>query len=98
VRQEVPNADVVVTNPTHYAVALRYDKEKEQAPRIVAMGVDNIALRIREIATENDVPLFEDPPLARRLYSDAELGEEIPLDMYEAVAKVVAFIYGLKKR
>ncbi len=96
--QEVPNADVVVTNPTHYAVALRYDKEKEQAPRIVAMGVDNIALRIREIATENDVPLFEDPPLARRLYSDAELGEEIPLDMYEAVAKVVAFIYGLKKR
>lgn len=96
--QEIPNADVVVTNPTHYAVALRYDKAKEQAPRIVAMGVDNIALRIRELANENDVPLYEDPPLARRLYADAELGEEIPLEMYEAVAKVVAFIYGIKKK
>lgn len=96
--QEVPQADVVVTNPTHYAVALRYDKAKEAAPRVIAMGVDLLALRIREIATENDIPLYEDPPLARKLYAEAEMGEEIPLDLYEAVAKVVAFIYGLKKR
>jgi flagellar biosynthetic protein FlhB len=96
--QEIPDADVVVTNPTHYAVALRYDKEKEQAPRIVAMGVDNVALRIREIAAENDVPLYEDPPLARQLFAEADLGEEIPLELYAAVAKVVAFIYSLKKK
>tara|TARA_R110000868_G_scaffold262401_2_gene521012 strand:- start:616 stop:1695 length:1080 start_codon:yes stop_codon:yes gene_type:complete len=96
--QEIPTADVVVTNPTHYAVAMRYDKAKEQAPRIVAMGVDNVALRIREIAKENDIPLYEDPPLARQLYAEAELNEEIPLELYEAVAKVVAFIYGLKKK
>lgn len=96
--QEIPEADVVVTNPTHYAVALRYDKDKEAAPRIIAMGVDNIALRIREIAAENDIPLYEDPPLARQLYADADLGEEIPLELYAAVAKVVAFIYGIKKK
>lgn len=96
--QEVPKADVVVTNPTHYAVALRYDKAKEQAPRVVAMGVDLVALRIRELAKENNVPLYEDPPLARKLYADVDLGEEIPLDLYEAVAKVVAFIYGIKNK
>lgn len=95
--QEIPTADVVVTNPTHYAVAMRYDKEKEQAPRIVAMGVDNVAMRIREIAKENDIPLYEDPPLARKLFAEAEINEEIPLDLYEAVAKVVAFIYALKR-
>lgn len=94
--QEIPQADVVVTNPTHYAVALRYDKEKEQAPRVIAMGVDLIALRIRELAGENNIPLYEDPPLARKLYAEAELGDEIPLELYEAVAKVVAFIYGIK--
>lgn len=94
--QELPTADVVVTNPTHYAVALRYDKAKEAAPRVVAKGVDNLALRIREIAKENEIPLYEDPPLARQLYAEAEIDEEIPLDLYEAVAKVVAFIYNLR--
>lgn len=96
--QELPTADVVVTNPTHYAVALRYDKAKEAAPRVIAKGVDNMALRIREIAKEKEIPLYEDPPLARRLYADAEIDEEIPLEMYEAVAKVVAFIYGLRNK
>lgn len=96
--QELPTADVVVTNPTHYAVALRYDKAKEAAPRVIAKGVDHLALRIREIAKNNDIPLYEDPPLARKLYAEAELEEEIPLELYEAVAKVVAFIYGLRKK
>lgn len=93
--KELPTADVVVTNPTHYAVALRYDKEKEAAPRVIAMGVDFLALKIREMAKSHDIPLYEDPPLARQLYAEAELNEEIPLELYEAVAKVVAYIYNL---
>lgn len=93
--KELPTADVVVTNPTHYAVALRYDKEKEAAPRVIAMGVDFLALKIRETAKEHDIPLYEDPPLARQLYAEAEVGEEIPLELFEAVAKVVAYIYSL---
>ena len=95
--QELPSADVVVTNPTHYAVALRYDKEKEAAPRVVAKGVDHLAMRIRGIAEENDIPFYEDPPLARQLYKEAQIDEEIPLELYETVAKVVAYIYSLKK-
>lgn len=93
--QELPTADVVVTNPTHYSVALRYDKEKEAAPRVIAMGVDFLALKIREAAKEHDIPLYEDPPLARQLYADAEIDEEIPMELYEAVAKVVAYIYSI---
>ena len=94
--QELPTADVVVTNPTHYAVALRYDKATEAAPRIIAKGVDHLAVRIREIAADNDIPLYEDPPLARQLYAETEINEEIPLELYEAVAKVIAFIYNVK--
>ncbi|MEC9291863.1 MAG: flagellar biosynthesis protein FlhB [Pseudomonadota bacterium] len=94
---DVPKASVVVTNPTHYAVALSYDEEVDAAPSVVAKGTDLIALRIREIAQENDIPLYEDPPLARQLHADVEIGETIPLELFEAVAKVVAYIFSLKK-
>jgi len=88
----VPAADVVVTNPTHYAVALRYDGSKT-APEVVAKGKDLIAAQIRRIAAENDVPLVADPPLARALHSSTEIGQVIPQELYAAVAKVLAFVY-----
>jgi flagellar biosynthetic protein FlhB len=92
----VPTADVVITNPTHFAVALTYDTAKMQAPVVVAKGQDFIALKIREIAEENSVPIVENPPLARALFSSAELDEEIPQAHYEAVAKVISYVYQLK--
>ncbi len=88
----VPEADVVVTNPTHYAVALRYDGSKT-APEVVAKGKDLIAAQIRRIAAENDVPVVADPPLARALHSSTEIGQVIPEELYAAVAKVLAFVY-----
>ncbi len=89
----VPDADVVITNPTHYSVALSYKSDANQAaPVVVAKGVDHIAMRIREIAEEHKIPLYEDPPLARQLYKDVEVDDEIPLELYEVVAKVIAFI------
>lgn len=94
--QEVPKADVIVTNPTHYAVALKYDDKRMRAPIVVAKGVDLIAARIREIATENQVPIFEAPPLARALHQHVELGGEIPASLYVAVAQVLTYIYQLK--
>jgi|SRR5581483_9068490 flagellar biosynthetic protein FlhB len=94
--QEVPKADVVVVNPTHFAVALRYDEKRMRAPVVVAKGADLIAARIREIATENSVPIFEAPPLARVLYRNAEIGGEIPTSLYTAVAQVLTYIYQLK--
>ncbi|MDE0724469.1 MAG: EscU/YscU/HrcU family type III secretion system export apparatus switch protein, partial [Alphaproteobacteria bacterium] len=94
---DVPKASVVVTNPTHYAVALSYDDEVDAAPSVVAKGTDLIALRIREIAKENDIPFYEDPPLARQLYAEVDIGDIIPLDLFEAVAKVIAYIFSLKK-
>ena len=93
---EVPKADVIVTNPTHFAVALRYDESRMRAPRVVAKGADLIAARIREIATENAVPIFEAPPLARALYHNVEIGGEIPGQLYVAVAQVLTYIYRLK--
>ena len=92
----VPKADVVITNPTHYAVALQYDKGTMQAPVVTAKGQDLIALKIREIAKENDVPVVENPPLARALYESAELDREIPVTHYEAVAKIISYVYKLK--
>lgn len=92
----VPTADVVITNPTHFSVALTYETETMKAPTVVAKGQDLIALRIREIAKENNVPVVENPPLARALYDSADLGEEIPLQYYEAVAKVISYVYQLK--
>jgi flagellar biosynthetic protein FlhB len=93
---DVPKADVVVTNPTHFAVALRYDESRMRAPRVVAKGADLIAARIRAIATEHSVPVFEAPPLARALFHNVEIGGEIPAELYVAVAQVLTYIYRLK--
>ena len=94
----VPKATVVVTNPTHYAVALMWDEIKMDAPLLVAKGTDLIAKRIRELAAEHDVPILENPPLARTLYAKVELDSPVPPDMYAAVAQVIAFVYKLKNR
>jgi flagellar biosynthetic protein FlhB len=95
----VPKSDVVITNPTHYSVALRYKPDDgDAAPVVVAKGMDHIALRIREVAQENGIPLYEDPPLARQLYANVEIDEQIPLDLYEVTAKVIAFVLQLKRR
>jgi flagellar biosynthetic protein FlhB len=90
---EVPTADVVVTNPTHYSVALRYDGTKVEAPEVVAKGKGHIALRIREIAREHGVPVIADPPLARGLHASVELGHQIPEQFFGAVAALLAFVY-----
>ena len=92
----VPKADVIITNPTHYAVALSYNQDGWGAPRVVAKGQDFLAQRIREVAAEHEVPLFEAPPLARALYFMVKVGQEIPNDLYRAVAQVLAYIYQLK--
>ncbi len=93
----VPRADVVVTNPTHYAVALEYDGE-HTAPIVIAKGKDHVAAQIRRIAEENDVPLVPDPPLARELYRTVEVDQMIPADLYAAVAQVLAFVYRMAAR
>lgn len=95
---EVPNADVVITNPTHFAVALKYDQMNMGAPTVLAKGVDKAALRIREVANENDVPIVENPPLARALYASVGLDEEIPEEHYRAVAEVINYVWKLKGR
>jgi flagellar biosynthetic protein FlhB len=89
---DVPTADVVVTNPTHYAIALRYDGNKT-APEVVARGVDLVAKAIREVAEEHAVPIVSNPPLARALYKDVDIGMEIPDRFFQAVAEVLAFVY-----
>jgi len=94
----VPEADVVVTNPTHFAVALSYKMEEMGAPVVVAKGQDHIALKIREIAEENDVPIYEAPPLARTLYAACEIDQEIPTEHYQAVAEVIGFVMRLKNQ
>jgi len=93
---EVPTADVVVTNPTHYAVALKYSEGKMGAPRVVAKGADAVAAKIRELAAEHHVPLLEAPPLARALFRHTELGDEIPATLYAAVAEVLAYVFQLR--
>ncbi len=93
---EVPTADVVVTNPTHYAVALKYSEGKMGAPRVVAKGADAVAAKIRELAAEHQVPLLEAPPLARALFRHTELGDEIPATLYAAVAEVLAYVFQLR--
>ena len=95
--EDVPTADVIITNPTHYSVALKYDPENMAVPVIVAMGKDLIAFRIREIAKENDVEIFEAPPLARSLFAHGKIGQEIPSQLYFAVAQVLAFVFQLHK-
>lgn len=95
---EVPKADVVVTNPTHFAVALKYDSAKSDAPQVVAKGMDYLAQKIKAIAQENNVPLVENVQLARTLYATVEVGDEIPSDLYQAVAEILAYVYKLKNK
>lgn len=94
--QKVPQADVVITNPTHYAVAIRYNAEEAPAPVVVAKGADYLAQKIKEIARENDVEIVEDKPLARMLYANVEIDAQVPPELYQAVAEVLAFVYHAK--
>ena len=95
---EVPHADVVVTNPTHYAVAIKYDEEKSHAPIVVAKGMDHIAQQIKKIARENNVHIVQNPPLARSLYAEVELDKPIPEALFGAVAEVLAYVYKMNKK
>lgn len=92
----VSKANVIITNPTHYAVALQYDEKTMAAPKLLAKGTDNTALRIKEIASEHDIPQLEAPPLARALYRHGEIGQTIPTELYTAVAQILAWVYQLK--
>jgi flagellar biosynthetic protein FlhB len=94
---EVPKADVIVSNPTHFAVALKYDG-KMGAPKVIAKGADFMAMRIRQIAAANDIPIVERPPLARGLYRHVQVGQEIPSQYYTAVAEILAYVYRLSGR
>jgi flagellar biosynthetic protein FlhB len=95
--KDIPTADVVITNPTHFAVALKYDLQKDSAPKVVAKGLDELAQRIKKIAEENNVPLHEDVELARALYKSCEVGDFIPAKLFKAVAQILAYLYQLKK-
>ena len=95
---KVPEADVVITNPTHYAVALKYDEEVSSAPLVVAKGQDHIARKIREVALEHNIEIVENPPLAQSLYAMCEVDQEIPADLYQAVADILVFVYRQKGR
>lgn len=94
--QAVPESDVVITNPTHYSVALKYDPEKNDAPVVVAKGVDDLALRIREVARENNVIILPNPPLARILFDKVEVDEAVPAEHYKAVAEIISYVFRLK--
>ena len=94
--QAVPEADVVITNPTHYSIALKYDPEEMDAPIVVAKGFDDLAMRIREVAKDNDIPLYENKPLARVLFDTVEVDQMVPPEHYQAVAEVISYIFQLK--
>lgn len=95
---EVPQADVVITNPTHFAVALRYDLERDGTPRVIAKGSDLLAQRIKVVARQHDVPMVENRPLARTLYNTVDVGKPIPADLYQAVAEVLAVVYSMRRQ
>lgn len=95
--QEVPKADVVITNPTHFAIAIKYEIGSTTAPKVLAKGMDEVAQRIKKIASENNIPLHEDVQLARTLYKVCEIGDEIPENLFRAVAQILAYIYQLKR-
>jgi len=95
---EVPEADVVITNPTHYAVAIKYDESKSHAPVVVAKGMDNIAQVIKKIARENGVHIVQNPPLARSLYAEVEVDASIPESLFAAVAEVLAYVYKMNRK
>jgi flagellar biosynthesis protein FlhB len=92
----VPRADVIITNPTHYAVALQYEAASMAAPKLVAKGIDEVALRIRETAEEHDIPIIENPPLARAIYATVEIDQEVQADHYKAVAEVIGYVMKIK--
>lgn len=96
--QNVPKANVIVTNPTHFSVAIEYDDATMVAPRVVAKGVDFMAMRIRQVGAVHQIPIVERPPLARALYYQVEVGQEIPSDLYQAVAELLAYVYRLEKQ
>jgi flagellar biosynthesis protein FlhB len=92
----VPNASVIVTNPTHFAVALQYEMKSSGAPRLVAKGADLVAARIREVARAHNIPIVENPPVARALYATVEIDQEIPPEHYKAVAEIISYVFRLK--
>lgn len=94
--QNVPKADVIITNPTHFSIALKYDPDTSDAPIVIAKGVDEVAFRIREIAKQHDIILFENPPLARTLYDTVDIDQAIPEELYKAVAEVISYVYKKK--
>jgi flagellar biosynthetic protein FlhB len=94
--QDVPKADVIITNPTHFAIALKYDKDSGQAPKVIAKGADHMARRIKEKAIEHNVTIVENKPLARTLYATVDIGKEIPPELYQSVAEILAYVYKLK--
>ncbi|MBF0497002.1 MAG: flagellar biosynthesis protein FlhB [Deltaproteobacteria bacterium] len=94
--EAVPKADVVITNPTHFAVALKYEENKMNAPTVTAKGADEVAKRIRELAKEHNVPTLENAPLARALYKQVDIGREVPADLFQAVAEILAYVYRLR--
>jgi flagellar biosynthetic protein FlhB len=96
--QEIPKADVIITNPTHYAVALKYDESKMDAPFVVGSGIDYIALKIRSIANNHEIPTIENRPLARALYEQTEIGDAVPEEFFKAVAEILAYIFRLKHK
>ena len=95
--QDVPKADVVITNPTHLSVAISYDSETAKAPVVLAKGEDYLAMKIREIAKENQIEIVENKPLARMLYANVEIGNEIPPELYQAVAEILAMVYNMRQ-
>ncbi len=98
IKQTVPKATVIITNPEHYAVALQYEQGKMQAPILIAKGLDLIAQRIKEIGEEHDIPIVENPPLARSIYKSVSINQEIPIEHYETVAKIISYVMALKMR
>jgi flagellar biosynthetic protein FlhB len=96
--KDVQDADVVITNPTHYAVALKYNKEEQSAPKIVGKGIDFLALKIKDIAREHKIPIIENPALARALHDQVEIDQEIPSEFYKAIAEIFTYIYELNKK
>ena len=96
--QQLPEADVIITNPTHFAAAIKYDKEIAEAPILIAKGADYVAHKIKEVAKEHKIEIVENKPLARMLYYNVEIGEEIPAELYQMTAEVLAYVYGLKNK
>jgi flagellar biosynthesis protein FlhB len=91
--QQVPEATVVITNPTHYAIAIRYDEARDKAPVVIAKGLDRVAENIKKIAREHKIPMIENKPLAQQMYKQIDLGEEVPAVLYQAMAEILAMIY-----